>query len=89
MSCCERLLPEFVAAEGREETPTAGEAGEPDRRDPSPARRFRPPLGRLHDLARRGHALDPRELDPLDVTHDRDTHCAAVSHLGAVSRFNG
>jgi hypothetical protein len=28
----------------------------------------------VHDLARRGNVVDARELDPLDVTDNRDVH---------------
>jgi hypothetical protein len=39
----------------------------------------------MHDLALDGDAMHTCELDPLDVTDDRDAH-ASVSHLDGPAR---
>jgi hypothetical protein len=38
----------------------------------------------MDDLSRLGRMVDSRELDPLDVTDDRDLH---ISHLEPRLRF--
>ena len=69
-----RAAAEVVVGERGEEEAGAGEIRELDRRDGSAARRLRPRLERVHDLPRSGRVLDPGELDPLDVSYDRDLH---------------
>ena len=79
-----RAAAEFVIGERREEEARTRQVRELNGRDGSATRRLLPRLERMHDLARRGHVLDPGELDPLDVTDDRDLH---VSHLEPRLRF--
>jgi hypothetical protein len=63
-----------VVAEGGQEEALAGEAGKLDRgHGAAPSRRL-PRLERMDDLTRRRHAFDARELDPLDVPDDSDSH---------------
>ena len=69
-----RAATEVVVGERGEEKAGAGEIRELDGRDGPAARGLLPRLERVHDLARRGRMLDARELDPLDVSHDRDVH---------------
>ncbi len=52
----------------------AGEARELDRGDSAAAPGQLPALGGVDDLAGGWQAIDPRELDPLDVADDRDPH---------------
>jgi len=40
---------------------------------------------RVHDLARRGHALDARELDPFDMSDHGDAHPASLSDRDVIS----
>src|SRR5439155_1618766 len=40
---------------------------------------------RVHDLTRRGHALDAREFDPFDVPDDCDLHRAVRAHVVAAA----
>ena len=65
---------ELVVGERREQEARAAEVRELDGRDGSAARRLLPRLEGLHDLPGRGHVVDARELDPLDVPDDRDVH---------------
>ena len=66
-------------AERREEPARAGEARELDGGDAAAAGRPRPPLARLDDLARRRHALDAGELDPLDVADHGGAHRGSLT----------
>ena len=66
-------MPELVVAE------RGVERGRPAslpaaRRRPRHRPRLLPGLGHVDDLARRGHVVDPPELDPLDMAHDGGTH---------------
>ena len=69
-----RAAAEVIVGERGEEKAGAGEIRELDGRNRAAARGLLPRLERVHDLARRGRMLDARELDPLDVSHDRDVH---------------
>ena len=79
-------MAELVVAERGEEQAVAGEPGQLDGRDGAAASRLLPGVQRVHDLARRRHALDTGELDPLDVPDDRDPHRALWAHAGAAVR---
>jgi hypothetical protein len=78
----EGALAQLVQAERRQERAVAGEARELHGGDPSSSGRLRPRLGRLDDLAGGGHPFHPRELDPLDVSHDGRPH-RPQSHISA------
>ena len=65
-------MAQLVVAERGQEEALSGQPCELDGGDGSTARRFLPGLGGVHDLARRGHAVYTRELDPLDVADDGD-----------------
>ena len=69
-----RAAAEIIIGKRGEEQAGAGEIRELDGRNGAAARRLLPRLERVHDLARRGRMLDARELDPLDVSDDRDVH---------------
>src|SRR5205823_3441518 len=77
-------VPKLVVAEGGQEEALASEPRELHRRDRSAAGRLLPGLDGVDDLARRGHVVHARELDPLDVADDRDAgQCAGT---GACAR---
>ena len=77
-----RTMPKLVIPERREEGCSAGELPEHADGDAASSSRFRPRLGRLHDVARLRHLRDAQELDPFDVSDDPDFH-AAQSHSSA------
>ena len=81
-----RERPELVMAEGGEESRLADELGQPDHGHGSPARRLLPGLLRMDDLPGRGHALDPSELNPLDVTDNGNPHTCSVPSRPQLSR---
>jgi hypothetical protein len=67
---------ERVVAERGQEQAGAREPGELNRGDGSATADLLPCLVRVDDLAGRGHVLDARELNPLDVPDYRDPHPA-------------
>ena len=81
-----RAPSELVVGQGREQEARAADARELHGRYGAAAGRFLPRLERMHDLPRRRDMVDARELDPLDVSDDRNLH---VSHLEPRVRFIG
>src|SRR5262249_56955898 len=69
-------MAELVVPQRGEEQATPGEPGELHGGHGAAAPRLLPRIEGVHDLARFGHALDVRELDPFDVPDDRDVHYA-------------
>ena len=69
-----RPPPELVVSDGDEEVDLRAEPHELSDRNRSAARRLLPRVHRGDDLALRGHLLDLREADPLDVTDDGRPH---------------
>jgi len=76
---------EGVVSEGGDEQALAGEGREHHRSHRSAAGRLGPGLLRMDDVAGLRQPLDADEIDPFDVTDDRDLH-AAVSHSPASAR---
>ena len=74
-------MPELVVAERREEVAAAREVRELGGRDRAAAGCVLPRLERMRDLTARRNALDDRELDPLDVSHDGASHSCASLHV--------
>ena len=76
-----RVAERIVPQRGEEER-RARQLGElDDGHRPSPGRLLPPLLG-VDDLAGHRHALHPRELDPLHVTHHGDLHAGRTVPLG-------
>ncbi len=67
-------MSELVVAQRGEERGFAGQLQELDGRDGPAAGRLRPGAVGVEDLTGVRHALDPQELDPLDMTDDPDAH---------------
>jgi RNA polymerase sigma factor (sigma-70 family) len=77
-------MSDLVIPDRREQLAAAGEERELSGDDRSAAGWFRPDLGRVDDLPRRGPAGDPRELDPFDVPDHGASHSAAPSHVSSM-----
>ena len=70
---------ELVVPQRGEERARPREACELHRGNSPSSRRLGPDLSRVDDLAPRRNVVDPDELDPLDVTHDRDAHVGSLT----------
>jgi RNA polymerase sigma factor (sigma-70 family) len=75
----ERETTRLVVADRGKELAGAGALQEAHRGDRSAARRLDPALARVDDLARRGHALDGREPNPLDVSDHGRPHALSLT----------
>src|SRR6476620_6533810 len=73
-----RPVAQLVIAERGQEETAPSQACELDGSHCPASGGLLPAVERVHDLARRRHALHARELDPFDVTDDGDPHAASI-----------
>ena len=69
-----RAAAELVVGERSEQETRSAEVRELNGRHCAASRGFLPGLERVHDLPRLGGMVDARELDPFDVSDDRELH---------------